>query len=214
MSTDPLHDAQKRAFRYWYLDGTFEFSLGGMCLLLAAYFYAEFLLRATWIGPMMIAVFLLVMIGGGFLINRLVMAFKERLTFPRTGYVAFRRAQGPAYWKRMVLLGALSAATAFLLVWVVMNQPAGFDWTAAATGLIFGAVVVYLGIHFGIARFFVYAAISLTLGAITGWLNWPENLGLIAFYGLSGLGLLLMGTFHLWKYLRENPMPAEESHDK
>lgn len=214
MTTDPLRNAEKRAVRYWYADGTFEFSFGGMCLLLAAYFYAEHLLSATWTGPMMIAVFLLVMLGGGFLINRLVTLFKERVTFPRTGYVAFRRPTGATYWKRLLLLAALSAGMAALLVWLLMRQPAGFDWTAAATGLLFGAVVAYLGIAFGLPRFFAYAALSLALGLVVGWRNWPQNFGLTVFYGLLGGSLLLLGGLSLWKYLHDNPALQEDAHDE
>lgn len=214
MTTDPLRNAEKRAMRYWYADGTFEFSFGGMCLLLAAYFYAEHLLTGTWVAPMMIAVFLLVMLGGGFLINRLVTAFKERITFPRTGYVAFRRPTGAAYWKRLLLLTALSAGVAALLVWLLMQQPAGFDWTAAVTGLLFSAIVACLGIAFGMPRFFAYAAISLALGLVVGWRNWSENFGLTVFYGLLGSGLLLLGSLSLWKYLRDNPARQEDANDE
>jgi hypothetical protein len=81
----------------------------------------------------------------------------------------------------------------------------------AASGLVFGAVVAYLGIRTGMARFFINAAISLVTGIALGFANLPENIGLTGFYGILGLTLLLMGGLSLWQYLRKNPQPAEDS---
>lgn len=205
MTTDPVQHAQKRAFQYWYVDGTFEFSFGGLCLLLAAYFYADALLAQAWISNLMIVFFLLVMLGGAFVINRLVMLLKERITFPRTGYISFPRKTGSRRWASMLLLGAVSAAVSVVMVLVLMNRPAGFDWTVTASGLLFGAVVTYLAFRTGAARFFIHAALSIGLGLAFGFANLTENIGLTAFYGLLGLGMLTVGGFSLWMYLRQNP---------
>lgn len=214
MTTDPLNNAQKRAFQYWYVDGTFEFSFGSFCLLLAAYFYAQYLLTETWISNLMIVFFLLFMIGGAFVINRLVMAMKERITFPRTGYISFPRKTGSKRLGRVLLLSVVSAILSVAMVFLMMNRPAGFDWTVAISGLLFGAVVTYLGFRTGAARFFVNAALSSGVGLALGFANLPENIGLTAFYGLLGLGMLLAGGFSLWQYLRQNPAPMEDSHDE
>jgi hypothetical protein len=204
MTTDPLQNAQKRAMQYWYVDGSFEFSFGGICLVLAAYFYAQFLLAESWISNLMIVFFLMVMLGGSFLINRLVMVMKERITFPRTGYISFPRKTGSRRWGRLLLVGVVSAAISVVMVLLLMNRPAGFDWTVAASGLLFGAVVTYLGFRTGAARFFINAALSIGLGLALGFANLPENIGLAAFYGLLGLGMLLVGGISLWQYLRQN----------
>lgn len=205
MTTDPLQNAQKRAFQYWYVDGSFEFFFGGICLILAAYFYAEFLLAEFWVSNLMIVFFLLFMIGGAFVINRLVMTLKERITFPRTGYISFPRKTGSSRWGRALLLGAVSAIISGGMVLLLANRPAGFDWTVTATGLLFGAVVTYLGFRTGAARFFIHAALSVGLGLAFGFVNLPNNIGLTAFYGLLGLGMLLVGGLSLWQYLRHNP---------
>ncbi len=214
MTNDPLQNAQKRAFQYWYMDGTFEFSFGGLCLILAAYFYANYLLAESWLANLLTALFILVILGGGYLVNRLVMTMKERLTFPRTGYIAFQRKTGSSRWKRAILLGLVSAIVSSAMVILLMNHQTNFDWTAAATGLVFGAVVTYLSWRTGLARFLINAAISLSLGIAFGFANLPENLGLTGFYGLLGLMLLLIGGISLWQYLRQNPAPAEVDDDQ
>lgn len=214
MTTDPLQNAQKRAFQYWYVDGSFEFSFGGLCLVLAAYFYASQLLTDSWMGGLMMVFFVIVIVGGGRLVNRLVMTMKERITFPRTGYVSFVRKTGSRRWGRALLLGSVSGIIAALMTLLLTNRSIGFDWMVTASGLIFGAVVIYLGFRTGAARFFINAALSIGLGLALGFANLPENIGLIAFYGLLGLGLLLVGGISLWQYLRENPAPVENNHDE
>jgi hypothetical protein len=205
MTTDPLQNAQKRAMQYWYVDGTFEFSFGGICLILAAYFYVSHLLTDSWMGGLMIVFFILVMLGGGWLVNRLVMRMKERITFPRTGYVSFVRKTGSSRWGRALLLGSVAGIISALMTLLLANRPAGFDWMVTASGLLFGAVVTYLGFRTGATRFFVNAAISFALGIALGFANLPENLGLAVFYGLLGLALLIVGGISLWQYLRQNP---------
>lgn len=214
MTTDPLQNAQKRAMQYWYVDGSFEFSFGGFCLILAAYFYVSQLLTDSWMGGLMMVFFILVMLGGGWLVNRLVMRMKERITFPRTGYIAFQRKTGSRRWGRLLLLGATSATVSAVMVLLLANRPAGFDWTVAASGLLFGVAVTYLGFRTGEVRFFVNAALSIGFGIALGFANLPENSGLTAFYGLLGLGMLLIGGISLWQYLRQNPAPAEDNHDE
>jgi hypothetical protein len=96
---------------------------------------------------------------------------------------------------------------------LLANQPIGFDWMVTASGLIFGAVVTYLGFRTGAARFFVNAVLSIGLGLALGFANLPENIGLVFFYGLLGLGLLAVGGFSLWQYLRQNPNVQSDGGD-
>lgn len=213
MTTDPLQNAQKRAMQYWYVDGTFEFSFGGICLILAAYFYVSHLLTDSWMGGLMMVFFILVMLGGGWLVNRLVMSMKELITFPRTGYVSFARKTGSSRWGRALLLGSVAGIISALMTLLLANRPIGFDWMVTASGLLFGAVVTYLGFRTGAARFFVNAAISFALGIALGFVNLPENLGLAVFYGLLGLALLIVGGISLWQYLRQNPNVQSDGGD-
>jgi hypothetical protein len=207
MTTDPLQNAQKRTFQYWYLDGTFEFNFGGLCLILAAYFYTNSLLAGYWHANLFTEMFtfLLAFVGGGLLINRLVMMMKERITFPRTGYIALPRKTGSGRWKRILLISILSAIVSALMTVLLMKRPANFDWTVAASGLLFCGVIIYLGIRSGVGRFFITATASLGLGIGLGFANLPENLGLTSFYGLLGTAMLLVGGLSLWRYLRQNP---------
>lgn len=209
MTTDPIQNAQKRAFQYWYVDGTFEFSFGGLCLVLAAYFYAVSSFGNSWVADLMSVLFALIVIGSGFIIKKMVMTMKERITFPRTGYVSFAR-KNDASRKKRILLALVSGAIASMMVVVLLQLPSGLDWAVALTGLIFGGVLAYLGFRIGIQRFFVSAFISLVIGSAFGFASLPENFGFVGYYGLMGLVLLTIGGFALWQYLRQNPERTEE----
>ena len=214
MATDPLQNAQKRAFQYWYVDGTFEFSFGGLSLLLAAYFYVQNLLAETWFGGLLTVFFILILLGGSWLARSLVMNMKERLTFPRTGYIAFRREKSSKRLTRGLLIGLTAAIVSSIMTILLLNRPLSFDWTTAATGLMFGVVIAYLGLRTGLARFFISATVSLALGIALGFANLPDHLGLTGFYACFGLFLLALGGLSLWQYLRRNPAPTENRDDQ
>jgi hypothetical protein len=208
MTTDPLQNAQKRAFRYWYVDGTMDFSLGGICLVLAAYFYILHLSSGTWLAKFLPVAFVFIFIGAFFLANRLVMAFKERVTFPRTGYISLARKPDISRKRRIlyaILAGTIAAAISISLVFFASENSIGFDWVSLFTGLVYGYVLAYLGFRLGVQRFFISAAVSLVVGTAFGFADIPESFGLFGFYSLLGFALLLLGGFALWQYLRENP---------
>lgn len=120
-----LQDLQFRHKRYDNIDGTGELLLGSMFLGFALLGYLQTVLPAHSIWRtnglasllFMYAVLFPVM-GGGFLIRQVI---KRRITWPRTGYVAFgvsgsdRKAK-VSYWSVLAALGVFSALIAAGLV--------------------------------------------------------------------------------------------------
>ena len=206
------HDLKEpglRAVRYWYVDGTFELAFGGLCLLLAAYFYAQASLSDSWMAGLLSGLLVLVLIGGGYLVNRLTRALKERLTYPRTGFVSYQRERGMRRSVRIAVIFAASALIAGLLVLFVAGRPNGFELMPGVTGLIFGAVIAFIGYRTALLRFYLLAALSLVFGAGLSVSGLSEGLDLAAFYGALSLVLFTFGGVTLWRYLRDNPGPAE-----
>jgi len=205
------HDLKEpglRAVRYWYVDGTSELAFGGLCLLLAAYFYAQASLSDSWMAGLLSGLLVLVLIGGGYLVNRLTRALKERLTYPRTGFVSYQRERGMRRGLRIALTFAASALIAGLLALFVAGQPNGFELMPGVTGLIFGAVIALIGYRTALQRFYLLAALSLVFGAGFSVSGLSEGLELAAFYGALSLVLFTFGGVTLWRYLRHNPAPA------
>ena len=212
MTTDPLQNAQKRALQYWFVDGTFEFTFGGLCLVLSAYFFSLHLAAGTWLAALFPVAFFLLMIGGGWLLYRLIIRMKENITFPRTGYVSLAGKSDKNRTKRffLALVSGVVAVAMVMLVVFFEQLSVEFDATAALTGLVFAGVMTFLGFRIGIQRFFVSAAICFALGITFGFANLSGTFGLVGFYGVLGLIMLLFGGLVLWKYLRHNPLQPEE----
>ena len=204
-----LKEPGLRAARYWYVDGTFELAFGGLCLLLAVYFYAQAALADSWMAGLLSGLLVLVLIGGGYLVNRLTRALKERLTYPRTGFVSYQRERGMRRSVRIAVIFAASALIAGLLVLFVAGRPNGVELMPGVTGLIFGAVIAFIGYRTALLRFYLLAALSLVFGAGLSVSGLSEGLDLAAFYGALSLVLFTFGGVTLWRYLRDNPGPAE-----
>ncbi|MCX6033661.1 MAG: hypothetical protein NTV38_01585 [Chloroflexi bacterium] len=185
---DELKKSQMRAIQYFYVDGTFEFSFGFLCLLLAIYFYLAAHVQG-WLSAIVEASLVLVTIGGAVLVNRLIKRFKEHLTWPRTGYVSYQRKQGVQRGRGLaiglVIGGVVGAVTTVL----AMTQDLQIAVMPLLSGFLFGMVMVFLGWRTSILRFYLLSLLSAALGVA---------LAVVLFF---------TGTCVLRTFLRKNPMP-------
>lgn len=204
---EDLKKPQLRAIQYFYADGSFEFGFGLLCLIMAVYFYVETHVQGLLLA-LVDASLVLVMVGGAWLINRLVKRIKENVTYPRTGYIKYRREDGPRRgWRvaRGLLIGGVVGAVAAVLVTSLNVRLARMPML---TGFIIGIVLVFLGWRLSLPRFYLLAGLSAATGvAFSGMEN---NLALVAYYLAFGLLLFVSGGVTLWMYLRRNPATLKE----
>ncbi len=118
-----IQETQNRITRYDYVDGTPDMAFGGLFLLMTVNFaiFASFpvISSSTFSALIMLVVFS----GGGLLIAWLSQKLKERVTFPRTGYVAYRRQGRPITrtTKLLIRIG-LPFLTVILLAILFLNR--------------------------------------------------------------------------------------------
>ncbi|MBN1486942.1 MAG: hypothetical protein JW981_04820, partial [Anaerolineae bacterium] len=106
MDTD-VKQAQQRAYRYWYTDGLAEILGGVTFVIVGVLIYIKDLLFQSLLASVITIAFLLLLAVG---VRILIRVLKERLTYPRTGYVAYRKRKVNTLWIRLVLgltLGAV-----------------------------------------------------------------------------------------------------------
>lgn len=206
---DDFAAVEQRVKRYWFSDGIGELAGGGMFLLLAAYFgLPQFLGGGNLLGVILQSSLVLVMIGGIFLVRWLVTAMKTRLTYPRTGYVEYRVDKNNALRRRMFTM-AVAMVIAFLMV-LLAGSMRVVDSTVLVTGIVVGVVFVILrGKSYGVQRFYLLGALSVVIGTALSFGGLPNGYGLAIFYGAMGLVVMVSGGVVLFRYLRENPLPAE-----
>ncbi len=162
----------------------------------------------------------LVFIGLALLIGYGTKAVKTRITYPRTGFVEYRRQ-----WKTQAIAAALSALTTAGLA-IGFRRHWDVSALAPLTGLAFAASYGY---HFAratgwkwviaggmAAAMFVIAFLHADVLSALGS-EWPAHPDRARFLGtvllslmVYGILLLISGGISLWLYLRNTQAPALE----
>jgi len=204
---DNINYHVQRTRQYWHVDGLAELVAGGIFLFLGAYFFALSALPPnSLLNTLLQAGFALIFIGSLLLGKRLVTALKARLTFPRTGFVAYRSPTGQSRW----ISAGLALLMAALVVRLMATAPASLAWMPAITGLVVAGGWLIFASRLGLPRFFLLAIASLALGIGLSPAGLGDLLGLAIYYALMGLTLLLSGGLTLRRYLKQAPAPQEE----
>jgi hypothetical protein len=207
---DELKKTQRRAYQYFYVDGSFELGFGLMCLLLAAYFFMEKRLEGTWLSALLSGSLVLVFIGGAALIRWLVSMWKQRITYPRTGYVAYRQDGRLKRGWRIALALAVGGLMGAGVAIMVLYPPGNLDLMPLVSGLLMGLVLIILAWRTSVPRFNLLAIFTALAGVGLAFANFGNDLGIAIFYLTLGAMLVFSGLFTLFIYLRRNPLPPEE----
>jgi hypothetical protein len=207
---DSYADVEQRVRRYWYVDGFGELvGGGGMCLILAAYFAAQqYFGDDSLVGGLLQASLALVLIGGIFLMRKLINIAKAQVTYPRTGYVEYQSSG-----RNRLIAGVLSAALgmlmAMLFVWIV-RQFNRIDAMVAISGLVMGLILLMKQVWtMKVKRFYILGLLSMLYGSVLSDSGLPAGYNLGLFYALMGVSFAISGGLTLKRYLDENPLPVE-----
>lgn len=195
-----INDFIRRTYGYFYIDGLAEIASGGMFILVGAWLVVMALVEPGTPAAVVAALGLpVIILGGTYLLNRLVRSLKERYTYPRTGYVAYRREKRDS--KRWILIGFV-----LLLPILLMLLPESWNELPLVIGAILGAVLVYLGYRMLVRRFYLPGGAAVGLGVLCALFVQSETLGAgLTFLG-TGVLLGISGGLVLRSYLEEHPM--------
>jgi len=213
MNEETLNKTHLRTIQYWFEDGVAELGIGGMLLMLGIYFYLQAILESNHLADWISGAFALIFISAWYVVQHFIRSLKERITFPRTGYVAYRKNEG-----NRIVRTAAAMITAMLigglLAFFVIRQPLGWNLLPVATGLLVAFVLGLLGFRTALPRFYMLATCSPILGGILAVSKLSNMIGLSVYYVAMGLILTISGAIVLGRYLRANPAPTESSNDK
>jgi len=200
----------QRTHRYWYEDGLAEIATGCMfvsCGLLLLVMGS--IPPGSLLAPVLAVGFVILVAFGGLFVSRAVKAVKNRVTYPRTGYVSYRY---PGSSGRPWIIGAGVGITLAVLG-IVLSKAHAPTWLGSMSmvqGLILGAVLLYIGNRLGLTRFYVLAFLSALIGVVVALNGFGDALGSAAYFGEMGLVLTVSGLFTLRAYLRQTQPPIEE----
>lgn len=201
---DTIKETMQRTYRYLYDDGLMEIAAGLLLLASALLFLIWHYLQAQpWLSALFAAGLLVVVLGGALYLRSAVAGVKERVTYPRTGYVAYREETDPAGARWLLLLA--TGGTAIVLLFL----PATFSQMIVAEGIVTAVMLALLGRRLALTRFYLLALLALLLGGVIAGLQSSDLLGSALFLGLTGLLLATSGLLALRRYLQQHPRPDE-----
>ncbi|RME21390.1 MAG: hypothetical protein D6800_12145 [Candidatus Zixiibacteriota bacterium] len=197
-------EARRRAYHRWYEDGLTEITVGGFFLLMGLLLSLEVWRPNDVLVTRFVALATpIVIIGGVFLVRRIIQAFKERVSYQRTGYLAFRDERSGRRWLSVVVAGLIAAAIVAFLVFT--NTQLSPIWYALFRGGIVVGVMLFIAAKLGIRRFYVIGVLIGLLPVAAALLGLPDPWDDGIFYGGSGLILLLSGLWMFANYIRQAP---------
>jgi len=206
MDMPDIDKIMKRTARHACEDGVGEMLYGAVFMLIGLLFFAEAALSPPI--PSFSHIGLVVLVLSGYLLGRwLVPALKRRLTFPRTGFVAYRRLSAGRRWMVIGIAALVASSVAGVAGLALAARPAGLDWIPLGNGLVIGAFLLYLGVQVGLRRFQLLAGFSALAGLAAFLAGLGETLGSAAYFAAMGLALMVAGALTLRAYLHRAPQP-------
>jgi hypothetical protein len=193
---DKIDDIVKQTYRYYYEDGLVEMAVGLLFIACGLVLFAWQGIGSSPLVTLLLVVGLpAVVIGGAFLVKRLVQNLKRRVTYPRTGYVAYRRGE-PTNSRWFLLAGVLVLIVASFFLPDILNQ------MQAVVGALLAIILSILGYRLGIWRFYLLGVAALFIGIATAVFLDDELVGAALTFAASGLLLFLSGGLVFLSYLR------------
>jgi|SRR5271166_2414728 len=213
---DPIVEARGRIERYSQLDGLMEIDAGIGQLLIGGWLILTTSSNssAMWYKPIAL-IYALVFCAFALFQQRVVRAIRERITYPRIGYVS----PGETGRKRGIVIAAICALLPFVagvLAFRFAGRPTGWDllhwlqWAPAVFGLTFGTASIFFGVRLRLPRFLLIGILAISLGVAVSF-AYPLRLGTAIYFAGVGSALLLSGGMTLWTYLHTTLPPAEEA---
>jgi hypothetical protein len=215
-----FQETQKRLFRYDYVDGTPDLAFGGLCLVMTICFFIFAAFPGLSRSTSSVIIVWVVFGGGGFLISWLSHRLKERFTYPRTGYVAYRRQGRPIKRTTQLLIRiGLPLLTVILLALLFLNrskfpaqsQDQAIYLNPGLMGFLFSGIFAIAGWKIPLPRYYLIAAAVFLISAAFLVSGSGGTLGMALLSGAMSLILFVSGGLTFRAYLRRNPPHTEAS---
>lgn len=220
--SDELKRAQLRAVQYQHVDGSFELTFGGAVFLMAITFYG-----VSWITPadtffarnILPFAPLAVFVGAGFLLDALIKRLRMRVTIPRSGYITYQKPQPLKRSTRLVIWIGIPVLTVILETVLFLNRTKFQTGSQESVsflmpvflGLLLSGLWVIVGWKIAISRFYLIAVISLLVSGGLFFNGVGSNTGMAVLLGAMGSALCVSGGVTLWRYMRNNHLPEDNS---
>jgi len=209
MTANPdLGELQRRPLRYWNVDGIPELIMGLLWVVWGGAFLLGDALPKGGTYRMYWMVVPAVLVLSGVLSTWITKKLKERITFPRAGWVEMPE---PSKAARMSAAGIalLSAAVAAGLV--TRGREHGVeDVITPVTAVLVSLAFVVASLRQRAPHYLALAGVALALGFAFMRLQLGYS-GLSWMFVWLGVAAVVLGVFRLTRFVKKNPRPTEAS---
>ncbi len=207
---EEIEGAIRRPRQYWFDDGLTEIIAGVILAAVGLFFAIEAgagpsspLARLS--APGLPILVLLAYFAGG----RALRWLKERVTYPRSGFVAYRRQPRHRPWLAAVAGAAIAAA----IVMAFRGAPSSLRWIPFMDGLAVAVFLAFMAYQATVRRFYGLALVSVGLGLLASGLFADETAGTAVYFGMMGLALGISGALGLRRYLAVTSLPTTNAEE-
>jgi hypothetical protein len=195
--------------KYWYVDGLSEIA-GGLIIFAAGLSYW---LVSTLENTAIKAILLMlaqpaVIIIGSIIVQKYLPKIKERLTYPRTGYLTFRKPPRNRRVKRALIVGLVAGLIGALVTMLSSKLPENYLPLLSSVFLLIFSI--YIAYQTAVTRFYVIGFLMVLLGAVISFMPFENVLPYTLFFSGIGIIWIISGVITLIMYLHKTSPQAEE----
>lgn len=195
--------------KYWYVDGLSEIA-GGLVIFLTGltYWLVYSMAESSAKNFLLILAPPVVILLGASQVRKILPQLKEKLTYPRSGYLTFKKPNRNIRMKRAVFAGLIAATISASVVMALYGLPQRF--IPLFSSFLLTLFSIYIGYQVAVPRFYWIALLILLLGGIISWINPPGALPFTLLFSGMGIIWMISGLITLFLYLRNTqPIPEQ-----
>ena len=194
--------------KYWYIDGLSEIA-GGLIIFFAGltYWFVAQMENTAYKFVLLTLAQPVVIILGSWLARKILPRIKERITYPRTGYLIFRKPVKKRRFQRILYVGLIAAVIGALVTMISSALPERF--LPFLSSIFLTMVSIYIGYHTAVRRFYWIGLVMLGFGAILSYLNLSGSLPYTILFSGIGIIWIISGVVTLILYLRKTRPGSE-----
>ena len=206
-----INEIMRNTRKYWYVDGLSEIAGGILIIFVALTYFISSLIPNLAIRSLMLGFGQpFVIIIGSVYINKIVKRVKENVTYPRTGYLSFRRQKSKKV-SRIILIVLLAIVVSGIVSFIssrIDQQIIPF-----VVSIFVSILTIYLGYQNNVPRFYLISLLTIGWGMLISYWSPEGVLPFVFMFGGVGVLWLISGAWTFFQYLRETK-PMEKLNER
>ncbi len=196
--------------KYWYVDGLSEIAFGFLVVAAGLSYWLVSTLENSAIKSILLMIAQpAVIIICSLIIQKYLPKIKEKLTYPRTGYLTFRRPPKNRRVRRALIIGLVAGVVGALATMLSNKLPENYLPLFTSVFLLLASI--YVAYQTAVSRFYVIGILTVLLGAAISFLPFENVLPYTIFFSGVGIIWIISGTVTLIRYLRNTSPQTEDA---